>query len=201
MGVSFMKRKLISMGVISATLLGFSGIVQAACTTTTAKDDLTDDQVVELYECIKGELREGYASMGDERAKAYTEWGVTSTIPGGVGNHGSRYLMTFVNETGFDQYVKFSDDGSEMPVGTVIAKESFNVSKKGQVKKGPLFFMEKVAAGEADEYGNWVYSALQPKGKVMKIKQKFCHDCHGNFEDQDALGYPEEDYRVKVAAE
>jgi hypothetical protein len=196
-----MKRKLISMGVISTTLLGFSGIAQAACTTTTAKDDLTDEQVVELYECIKGELREGYASLGDAWGTAYPEWGVVSTIPGGVGNHGSRFLMTLVNETGFTQYVKFSDEGVKMPVGTVIAKESFNVSKKGEVKKGPLFFMEKVAAGEADEFGNWKYSALQAKGKPMKIKQSFCHNCHGNFEGQDALGYPEEDYRVKVAVE
>jgi hypothetical protein len=193
-----MKRKLISMGVISATLLGFSGIAQAACTTTTAKDDLTDAQVVELYECIKGELREGYTSQGNERAKAYQSWGAASTVPGGVGNHGSRFLTTFVNDIGYLDYVKFNDVDAKMPVGTLIAKESFNVSKKGMVKKGPLFFMEKVATGTADEYGNWVYSAVQPKGKPMKIKQSFCHNCHGNFEGQDALGYPEEEYRIPV---
>ena len=195
-----MKSKRISFGVVCAALFGLSGAAYAECTTDVAKDDLTDAQVVELYECIKGELREGYAAVGDERATAYQSWGVTSTVPGGVGNHGSRFLMTFVNEVGFDEYVKFSDEGAKMPVGTLIAKESFNVNKKGIVKKGPLFFMEKVAAGEADEFGNWVYSALQAKGKVMKIKQKFCHDCHGNFEGQDSLGYPEEDYRITIAA-
>jgi hypothetical protein len=195
-----MKSKRISFGVVCAALFGLSGAAYAECTTDVAKDDLTDAQVVELYECIKGELREGYAAVGDERATAYQSWGVTSTVPGGVGNHGSRFLMTFVNEVGFDEYVKFSDEGAKMPVGTLIAKESFNVNKKGIVKKGPLFFMEKVAAGEADEFGNWVYSALQTKGKVMKIKQKFCHDCHGNFEGQDSLGYPEEDYRITIAA-
>ena len=78
-----------------------------------------------------------------------------------------------------------------------FAKESFNVSKKGKVKKGPLFFMTKAAAGgDSDAYGNWVYAAFSTKGKPMKIKQKFCHDCHQAFEDQDSLGYPSEDYRV-----
>jgi hypothetical protein len=196
-----MKKALISFGVVSATLFGFSSVAQAACTTTTAKDDLSDDQVVELYECIKSKMRTGYTAVGNEWAAAYPEWGAASTVPGGVGNHGSRFLTTFVNDVGFSEYVKFNDEDAKMPVGTVIAKESFNVGKKGDVKVGPLFFMEKVAAGEADEFGNWVYSAVQPKGKPMKIKQSFCHDCHGNFEGQDALGYPEEDYRVSVAAD
>ncbi len=193
-----MKRKLIGLAVISATLIGFAGAASAACTSTTAKDDLTDAQVMELYQCIKGALREGYTSLGNERAKAYQNWGAASTVPGGVGNHGSRFLTTFVNDIGYLEYVKFNDTDAKMPVGTVIAKESFNLSKKGKVKRGPLFFMEKVAAGTADEYGNWIYSALQPKGKTMKIKQSFCHNCHGNFEDQDSLGYPEEDYRIPV---
>lgn len=195
-----MKSKRISFGVVAATMFGFSGAAYAECTTDVAKDDLTDTQVVELYECIKGALREGYTSLGDERATAYQSWGAAATVPGGVGNHGSRFLTTFVNDTGYLEYVRFKDEGAKMPVGTVIAKESFNVNKKGKVKRGPLFFMEKVAAGEADEFGNWVYSALQPKGKVMKIKQSFCHNCHTNFEDQDSLGYPEEEYRITVFA-
>ncbi|MBE9475537.1 MAG: cytochrome P460 family protein [Proteobacteria bacterium] len=195
-----MKSKRISFGVVCAAVFGFSGAAYAECTTDVAKDDLTDAQVVEIYECIKGELRAGYTAMGDERAAAYPSWGSAATVPGGIGNHGSRFLTTFVNDTGYLEYVRFKDADVTMPVGTVIAKESFNVNKKGIVKRGPLFFMEKVAAGEADEFGNWVYSALQPKGKPMKIKQKFCNDCHVNFADQDSLGYPEEDYRITVFA-
>ncbi len=195
-----MKSKRIGFGVVAAAMFGMSGAAYAECTTDVAKDDLTDAQIVELYECIKGELREGYTAAGDERATAYQSWGAAFTVPGGVGNHGSRFLTTFVNDTGYLEYVRFKDEGAKMPVGTVIAKESFNVNKKGKVKKGPLFMMDKVAVGEADEYGNWVYSALKPNGKVMKIKQSFCHNCHTNFEDQDSLGYPEEDYRITVFA-
>jgi len=183
----------------SAFLVGMfaSSAAFAACTTDVKKDDLTDDQVQALYECIKSELREGYASAGGEYTKDYQSWKAASTIPAVAGVHGKRFLMTFANETGFAEYTKFSEERGPMPVGSVIAKESFNVSKKGKVQKGPLFFMTKVAAGgEAETYGNWVYTAFSPKGKAMKIKQKFCHDCHMNYEDQDALGYPGEDYRV-----
>ena len=188
---------LMKFGLAGTVFLGMSALAQAECTTTTPKADLTNEQVVELYECIKDEMRKGYASQGNEWAAAYPGWQAAFTVPGGVGNHGKRFLTTYVNETGHEEYVKFSDENPTMPVGTIIAKESFNVSKKGKVKTGPLFFMEKVAAGgDADEYGNWVYSALQPNGKPMKIKQQFCHGCHGGFDDQDSLGYPEEDKRA-----
>ena len=152
-----------------------------------------------LYDCIKSELREGYAAGGGENTKEYQGWKAASTLPAVNGTHGKRFLMTFVNEAAFAEYTKFSDERGAMPVGSILAKESFNVSKKGKVKKGPLFFMTKVAAGgDADKYGNWVYTAFQPKGKAMKIKQAFCHGCHGAFDTQDSMGYPGEDYRVSA---
>ena len=174
-----------------------SSAVWADCTTDVKKGDLTAEQVNGLYACIKDKLREGYAASGDARTKDYTGWKVTATGPAAPGAHGKRFLYTFANDVAFDEYVKYSDERGAMPVGYVLAKESFNVKKKGKVKKGPLFFMTKVAAGgEAKDFGDWVYAAYSPKGKPMKIKQKFCHGCHGAFEDQDSLGYPDEDVRL-----
>lgn len=190
-------KKLIAAGTFLTSLCVSSAAFAADCTTDVKKDDLTDEQIVALYDCIKSELREGYASKGGALTSEYTGWKAAATQPAAPGVHGKRFLMTFVNEIGFDEYVKFSEERGPMPVGTVIAKESFNLSKKGKVRKGPLFFMTKAAAGgESDKYGNWVYAAFSAKGKPMKIKQAFCHDCHSAYEDQDALGYPVEDYRV-----
>ena len=189
-------KKLVAAAALFAGL-GMSSAAYAECTSDVSKDDLTDEQVQALYDCIKSELREGYAAGGGEHTSDYTGWKAAATLPAAPGVHGKRFLMTFVNEVGFDEYVKYSEERGPMPVGTVIAKESFNLSKKGKVRKGPLFFMTKAAAGgESDKYGNWVYAAFSPKGKAMKIKQSFCHDCHAAFEDQDALGYPVEDYRL-----
>lgn len=190
-------KKILTAGTFVAALFA-SSAAYAECTTEIKKADLTAEQVNGLYDCIKSELREGYASKGGANTKEYTNWKVTATAPAAPGIHGKRFLLTFVNDIGFDEYVKFAEENVNMPVGSILAKESFNVSKKGKVKKGPLFFMTKVAAGgEADKYGNWVYAAFTPKGKEMKIKQAFCSACHNGYEDQDDLGYPAEEVRIK----
>ncbi len=168
----------------------------ADCTSDVPKGDLTLEQAAGLYDCIKGKLRESYGSKDAPYAKEYQSWKAASTGPAAPGPHGNRFLMTFVNETGFDEYVKYSEERGAMPVGSVIAKESFNLSKKNVVKRGPLFFMEKLAEGEAPDHMDWKYSAVQPNGKVMKVKQGFCSGCHNAYEDQDALGYPDEDVRL-----
>jgi len=192
-------KKTIVTGAFFAALFTSSAAL-ADCKTDVKKDDITAEQANGLYECIKTKMREGYASKEAPFSKEYQAWKAVATAPAAPGAHGKRFLVTYVNETGHAEYVKFSDErsGNPMPVGSILAKESFNISKKkGKVKVGPLFFMQKVAKGTADEFGNWVYSAVQPKGKVMKIKQGFCHGCHSAFEDQDAMGYPVEEVRLK----
>ena len=191
-------KALLATSTLLASTMFLPVSAHAKCTAPAAADDLTDEQVVEIYDCIREKLRAGYAKSDNEWAKEYTTWGATASRPANPGPHGGRFLNTFVNEVGLEEYLKFSDEREEnpMPVGTIVAKESFKVNKKNAVKKGPLFFMEKVAAGTADEYGNWVYTAIQPNGKPVKASQKFCHDCHGAFSDQDALGYPDEDVRL-----
>ena len=194
-------KRLLLKSTLTGALFMLSTAAYAACTAPAARDDLTDEQIVEVYECIKDELRAGYAKSENPWATDYVNWGATATRPAAPGPHGNRFLNTFVNDIGHAEYIKFSDEREDnpMPVGTVIAKEVFAVNKKLAVKKGQLFFMEKVAAGTADEFGNWVYSVVKANGKPQKASQKFCHDCHGAFSDQDALGYPDED--VRLAAE
>jgi len=162
-------------------------------------DDLEAADIDVLYDCIKDQLLEGYQSGDDEVAQEYRNWQAASVAPRAPGPHGERFLMTFVNEVGYAEYVKFAEEGAKMPEGTVIAKESFKLNKENKVTRGPLFIMTKVGEGEVAETADWVYAGVQPNGKPMKFKQSFCHDCHGAFEDQDALGYPDPD--VRVAAE
>ena len=64
---------------VAGMAMTLSGAAWAECKTDIAKDDLEDAQVVELYDCIKSTMRERYASGGNEWAKAYPEWGITST--------------------------------------------------------------------------------------------------------------------------
>ncbi len=186
-------------GIIAAICgaMSASGAYAQDCTSTeTDPFEIDGAGVTALYDCIKDALVEGYSAGDNPIASVYRDWAATATRPGVAGPHGNRFLMTFANDVAAEQYLKYEDEGVVMPVGSVLAKESFKISKKGKVRRGPLFIMTKVAAGEADEFDNWVYSAVQPKGKAMKIKQKFCHDCHVAYEDQDNLGYPVEEVRI-----
>ncbi len=158
--------------------------------------DLEEADVVTLYECMEAKMLAGYTKGEDPVAAVYREWAVTATRPAVAGPHGERLLLTFANDVAAEQYLKFEYEGVEMPVGSVLAKESVKLGKEGKARIGPLFIMTKVAAGEADETDNWVYSGVQPNGKPMKFKQAFCHDCHAAFSDQDALAYPLEEVRI-----
>ena len=175
-----------------------SAMAQQACTTdVTDPFDLTEAQIVDLYDCIKDKMAEGYAKGGNEIAMNYRSWTVTSTRPAIPGPHGSRMLQTFANDIAAEQYLKFEEEGVQMPVGSILAKESARLNKKkGAVVVGPLFIMTKVEAGTAPETGDWVYSGVLPNGKPMKFKQAFCADCHKGWEAQDDLGYPLEEVRV-----
>jgi len=47
-----------------------------------------------------------------------------------------------------------------------------------------------MGAGSLLETNDWLYAGLQPNGKIMKIKQSFCNDCHEAYEEFDYLACP-----------
>lgn len=185
--------------VLAGTTAGGPATAQSDCTFSIEVIDFEQADIDRLYDCVKDDLAAGYAKEGHPVGSVYRDWQATSTGPAAPGPHGDRFLYTFANDTAFADYVSYRDDGGwSMPVGSVLAKESYTLTKEGAPRKGPLFVMTKVAGGEADEFGNWVYSAVQPNGKNMGIKQSFCHDCHQAFADQDSLGFPDTDVRFSA---
>ena len=101
------------------------------------------------------------------------------------------------NDIAAEQYLKFEEGGFVMPVGSVLAKESISFSKKKKTARpGPLFLMTKMETGSIPETDDWLYGGVQPNGKVMKVKQAFCHDCHTAWSERDALAYPLEEVRI-----
>ncbi|MFT7559994.1 MAG: cytochrome c2 [Flavobacteriales bacterium] len=157
-----------------------------------------DSTVNASYNAGRDELIRAYQAHGNELSKAYIEWGAAATAPAKPSVHGNRYLMTYVNDLGFSEYIKYANSDVAMPKGSIIAKESFKLKKNGSLKAGPLFFMEKVDTEDSSEFGGWLYSAVKPNGKPMKVKQTFCHSCHVAYQGQDFLGYPAVDVRLAV---
>lgn len=172
-----------------------------ACSFPNDTYEFNQDEIDRLYDCLKDNLAKGYGKAGHEIGANFRSWNLTQNgIGPAFAGHGDRFLLTYANDIAFNDYVKYRDEGGfSMPVGSVLAKESWKVNKEGKPQRGPLLIMTKLKAGEADEFGNWLYSGVSPgSGKEFKVSQKFCHDCHGVFEDQDALGYPAEDVRLKA---
>lgn len=180
-------------------LCASGGAAWAADCTTDKTDpfDLEETEIVALYDCIKDKMAAGYAKAGDPVGSAFRDWTVTSTRPAVAGPHGERLLQTFANDIAADEYLKFAEEDVEMPVGSILAKESAKLNKKkGAVVVGPLFIMTKMEAGSLPETDDWLYGGVLPNGKPMKFKQAFCHDCHVGWEDQDNLAYPLEEVRL-----
>ncbi len=193
-----MKRQLFAAATLAASLMMGQTAAASDCKVDVADPfDLEAAQITEIYDCIKAEMVENYTKGDNEVAATYRDWTVSSTRPAVAGAHGNRLLQTFANDVAAEQYLKFADEGVVMPVGSVLAKESITISKKKKAAvTGPLFIMTKAEAGSAPETADWVYSVVQPNGKMMKFKQSFCHDCHVSWEAQDMLAYPLEEVRV-----
>ncbi|MEM9583587.1 MAG: cytochrome P460 family protein [Pseudomonadota bacterium] len=184
--------------VAFAVLALSSGAFAAECKTDVEDAfDLEAAEINDIYACISAKMLEGYTKGGNEIAAAYRDWSPTATRPAVAGPHGNRLLNTFANDIAAEQYLKFEDEGVVMPAGSVLAKESIKINtKKGKAVVGPLFIMTKGDAGAAPDANDWIYSAVQPNGKPMKIKQSFCHNCHEAYADQGDLGYPLEEVRI-----
>lgn len=189
-------------GAVAVFMSAGTAVHAQDCSFDPDKDryDYTPEEVAAVYDCLSDDLAAAYAQEGDAVGSVYREWGVTATGPAAPGAHSNRWLLTFANDVAYDTYVQYGfGDDFAMPVGSVLAKESFSLTKEGAPRNGPLFIMTKVeSGGDAEEFGNWVYAAVRTNGKPMGIKQGFCHGCHEAFADQDSLGYPDRDVRFEV---
>ncbi|MFQ5984649.1 MAG: cytochrome P460 family protein [Alphaproteobacteria bacterium] len=173
--------------------------------------ELTFDEATAAYACIKGILKRGYfksaqaASTGSHHARYqdYQEWARYSTRPYVSATHGGRFVQNYANVVA-KAYGKYEDAG-RMPVGAILAKDSFLV-QNGRVAPGPLFVMEKMRAGFNEASGNWRYTLVMADGRVVGTTNgegsqnvAFCAGCHMGLtgEETDSLFFLPDEYRVQ----
>lgn len=192
-------RKIGGATVLSA-MIAASGAM--ACDPGKPGYDLTGEEAAQVYDCLAEALHDGYTTgakrwIPADKIAEYRGWTQASSFPAAPGFHDSRFLMTWVNETGAEEYMRYAED-PVIPVGTWIAKESFTVTDDGNAQSGPLFLMEKVAEGTSPETDDWFYMAVAANGTPMGVNViSACSDCHqGAFGHQGGLGYPVEEARV-----
>ena len=163
--------------------------------------DIDDATAMTIYERIRGKMAADYAESSLAAAETYTDWRQYNTAPYQSAEHGRRYVNNYANDDAA-AYGRYEQAG-EMPAGAIIAKDSFEVTARGDVLSGPLFVMEKMPEGFNDATRDWRYTMILPHGRVFGRTQEdtlnntgFCADCHhaAGAENDDLFFLPE-DYR------
>lgn len=164
--------------------------------------DMSNADVERIYGDLKRELARRYERSEEATIKGHQSWPRQNTTPYLSSAHGNRYANTYANATAKD-YRLFEKAGT-LPVGSVIAKDTFTVSKDGTVRPGPLFVMEKMAKGFNYVSGDWRYVAILPDGSILGETKgdaaesvEFCIACHLVMEHHDHLHFLPEEYRKR----
>ena len=165
--------------------------------------DLTDADALTIYTQILDEIVAGYALSRDPVASDYRNWRRFNKAPYRSATHGERYVSNYANAKA-EAYARFEESGT-MPTGTVLAKDSFAVTQRGDVFTGPLFLMEKMPAGFNSESRDWRYRMIMPDGSLFgetkgqgSARVEFCIICHKSAGDQnDHMFFVPKSYRVR----
>ncbi|MGI9435125.1 MAG: cytochrome P460 family protein [Geminicoccaceae bacterium] len=164
---------------------------------------LSASEAEAIYEGIIDEMIGAYALSQDPSARAYRRWRRFNAAPYQSATHGSRYVNNYANPTArsYDRL----DQIDHLPVGSVLAKDSFAVTEDGDVFLGPLFLMEKMEMGFDPAARDWRYSMIMPDGSFFgdtlgpdPDSVGFCITCHQAAGDErDHLFFVPEDARVE----
>ena len=165
--------------------------------------ELTTGEARKAYDCLIKDLVAGYAKSGLKVASHYKDWKNYSNQPYVSDTHGGRYVNNYGNAlaAGYNKY----EEAGRMPVGALLAKDSFAAMADGKLAAGPLFVMEKMSAGFNKDSGNWRYTMVMPNGQIFgttngagSAKMNFCYECHmAVAEEQDSLMFLPDEYRVR----
>ena len=147
---------------------------------------LQSDDANEIYASIIKQMAEGYAQSGDPTAKDYLGWRRDNTAPYLSGGHGNRFLNNYGNKISQD-YLALKR-GEKMPVGSILAKDSFTVTQEKEIFAGALFLMEKLPAGTNSVFGDSELAGDET--------MQFCHDCHVRVKKRDYLYLIPRKYRA-----
>lgn len=154
------------------------------------------------YADLRQAMAQGYARTGDPAISSYQNWTRYNTAPYASMTHGRRYVNNYANVVA-QAYGAYENAG-RLPVGSILAKDSFVVTEDGDSRPGALFLMEKMAPGFNYVTGDWRYSMVTAEGDLAgktggfgAERVEFCITCHLAREDFDHLYFIPPAYRAK----
>jgi hypothetical protein len=164
---------------------------------------LSGADALTIYNRILDDMVAGYRLSSLPFADRYRSWRRYSTVPYRSTQHGERFVNNYANDAA-KSYRHFEASG-EMAAGSVLVKDSFAVTKRGDVFSGPLFVMEKMPPGFNLASRDWRYTMIMPDGSLFGAtngegsdRVEFCVTCHKLAgHENDHLFYIPERYRVR----
>ena len=164
---------------------------------------LGPERAAALYEIIRPALVRGYAAAGYAPVRDYQQWRRFNSAPYPSVTHGNHYLSNYANTVAAEVYARHGS-GIRMPVGSVLAKDSFVATETGEILLGPLFVMQKMPPGFNPGAGDWRYAMVMPDGTlfgetkgVHAERVEYCIGCHLAVEQEDDLYFVPEAFRVR----
>jgi len=151
---------------------------------------LTGPEALSVYDNVRTRMVRGYGQSGEMSANRYQQWELLNIQPYPSATHGNRYVNNYANAVakGYGQLKA----GQKLAVGSILAKDSFTVTKDRSVFPGALFIMEKLGKGKSLDTGDWRYQMIMPDGSLFGDTQgtgagkvAFCAGCHAIVSDTD----------------
>ncbi len=153
---------------------------------------LAPEEAESIYRGLIDELIAGYAAAEHPAARDYRNWPRYNTTPYLSVTHGNVYLNNYANEAA-EAYGRF-EKGGRLPVGAILAKDSFVAERSGEIRPGPLFLMEKMGEGFNYVSGDWRHIMIMPDGVLFgethgedAERVEYCIGCHLAAERHDHL--------------
>ncbi len=165
--------------------------------------ELADADALTIYDRIRDNMVASYGRSNDAFSTVYHTWRRYNTAPYLSATHGKRYVNNYANDAA-KAYGRFEEAGT-LPVGSVLAKDSFEVTDRGDVVTGPLTLMEKMPAGFNREGRDWRYTMIMPDGALFGTtngegseRVEFCVECHiAAGAERDHLFFIPEQHRTR----
>ncbi|MEM7023754.1 MAG: hypothetical protein AAF637_14350 [Pseudomonadota bacterium] len=156
-----------------------------------------------VYQRILDDMVAGYTLSQDPTARRFRGWRRYNLGPYRSATHGERFVNNYAN--GIAEDYDRLEEIEALPVGSILAKDSFAVTGQGDVFTGPLFLMEKMPAGFNPSSRDWRYSMILPDGTFFGVtngdnsdRVEFCVPCHAAAGDEmDHLFYVPEGNRMQ----
>ncbi|MBT4686740.1 MAG: hypothetical protein HOK21_07895 [Rhodospirillaceae bacterium] len=157
-----------------------------------------------IYQAIQKDMTVGYAPSKDAIALSYPKWRRFNIAPYLSATHGNRYANNFANAKAATGGYGDLKPGETLPPGAAVVKDSFTVTKEGEVYPGAVFYMEKLSPGRSPATGDWRFVQILPDGSFIGDTTgdspedvAFCFTCHQAMAEVDYLFFLPDDYRRK----